>query len=128
MEWYEAGALLLGCVVAGMALGFPVAFTFLLANVLGMFVFFSDYFSPLFVGTTMRSLSDKARISREKLAYIADSTSAPVSVLVPITGWAVYIAGLLIGMGPILDASDAMSVFTQAIPYNFYALLSVLMA
>ena len=94
---------------------------------LGMFVFFSDYFSPLFVGTTMRSLSDKARISREKLAYIADSTSAPVSVLVPITGWAVYIAGLLIGMGPILDASDAMSVFTQAIPYNFYALLSVLM-
>ena len=95
--------------------------------VLGMFVFFSDYFSPLFVGTTMRSLSDRARISREKLAYIADSTSAPVSVLVPITGWAVYIAGLLIGMGPILDASDAMSVFTQAIPYNFYALLSVLM-
>ena len=95
--------------------------------VLGMFVFFSDYFSPLFVGTTMRSLTDKARISREKLAYIADSTSAPVSVIVPITGWAVYIAGLTIGMGPVIDAGDAMALFTQAIPYNFYAVLSVLM-
>ena len=95
--------------------------------VLGMFVFFSDYFSPLFVGTTMRSLTDKARISREKLAYIADSTSAPVSVIVPITGWAVYIAGLTIGMGPITNAAEAMVVFTQAIPYNFYALISVLM-
>jgi len=95
--------------------------------ILGMFVFFSDYFSPLFVGTTMRSLSDRARISREKLAYIADSTSAPVSVIMPITGWAVYIAGLTIGMGPIINASDAMVVFTQSIPYNFYAILSVLM-
>ena len=95
--------------------------------VLGLFVFFSDYFSPLFVGTTMRSLTDKARISREKLAYIADSTSAPVSVIVPITGWAVYIAGLTIGMGPITNPAEAMVVFTQAIPYNFYALISVLM-
>jgi len=63
----------------------------LVAWVMGMFVFFSDYFSPLFVGSTMRELSDRFRISREKLAYIADSTSAPVSVLVPVTGWAVFI-------------------------------------
>lgn len=93
---------------------------------LGMFVFFSDYFSPLFVGSTMRSLSDRAKISREKLAFIADSTSAPVSVLVPITGWAVFISGLLVGMGTIEDANKAMSVFVQAIPFNFYAWFSVL--
>lgn len=93
---------------------------------LGMFVFFSDYFSPLFVGSTMRNLSDKAKISREKLAYIADSTSAPVSVMVPITGWAVFISGLLVGMGAIDSADMAMGVFVQSIPFNFYAILSVL--
>lgn len=94
---------------------------------MGMFVFFSDYFSPLFVGSTMRALSDRFRISREKLAYIADSTSAPVSVIVPITGWAVFIAGLLIGMGPIDGPEQAMQVFISAIKYNVYALLAVLM-
>lgn len=94
---------------------------------MGMFVFFSDYFSPLFVGSTMRALSDRFRISREKLAYIADSTSAPVSVIVPVTGWAVFIAGLLIGMGPIADPAAAMQVFIYAIPYNVYALLAVVM-
>jgi Na+/H+ antiporter NhaC len=98
----------------------------LVAWVMGMFVFFSDYFSPLFVGSTMRGLSDRFRISREKLAYIADSTSAPVSVLVPITGWAVFIAGLLIGMGPVVDAEAAMLAFAYSIPYNFYAWLAVL--
>ncbi len=99
----------------------------LIAWVMGMFVFFSDYFSPLFVGATMRDLSDRYRISREKLAYIADSTSAPVSVLVPVTGWAVFIAGLLIGMGPVEDPVDAMAVFVASIPFNFYALLAVAM-
>ncbi len=99
----------------------------LIAWVMGMFVFFSDYFSPLFVGATMRDLSDRYRISREKLAYIADSTSAPVSVLVPVTGWAVFIAGLLIGMGPVTDPAEAMGVFVHSIPYNFYAILAVLM-
>lgn len=99
----------------------------LVAWLMGMFVFFSDYFSPLFVGSTMRELSDRFRISREKLAYIADSTSAPVSVLVPVTGWAVFIAGLLIGMGPVTDAGIAMQVFLHAIPFNFYSILAVLM-
>lgn len=93
---------------------------------MGMFVFFSDYFSPLFVGATMRSLTDRYRVSREKLAYIADSTSAPVSVLVPVTGWAVFIAGLLIGMGPVVDAEAAMLAFVYSVPYNFYAWLAVL--
>ena len=99
----------------------------LVAWFMGMFVFFSDYFSPLFVGSTMRALSDRFRISREKLAYIADSTSAPVSVIVPITGWAVFIAGLLIGMGPITNDGEAIVAFIHAIPYNVYALLAVLM-
>ena len=99
----------------------------LIAWVMGMFVFFSDYFSPLFVGATMRDLSDRYRISREKLAYIADSTSAPVSVLVPVTGWAVFIAGLLIGMGPVKDPAGAMAIFIASIPFNFYALLAVAM-
>lgn len=94
---------------------------------LGMFIFFSDYFSPLFVGPVMRKLTDRAKISREKLAYICDSTSAPVSVLAPITGWAVYICGLLIGIGSITNKKEAMSVFIKSIPFNFYAILSVLM-
>ncbi len=94
---------------------------------LGIFIFFSDYFSPLFVGPVMRDLTDKARVSREKLAYICDSTSAPVSVLAPITGWAVYITGLLIGIGPILTRQDAMSLFIKSIPFNFYGILSVAM-
>ncbi len=98
----------------------------LTAWVMGMFVFFSDYFSPLFVGSVMRSLSDKARISREKLAYIADSTSAPVSVLVPITGWAVFISGLLVGIGPIKNTSEALMIFTKAVPFNFYAIFAVI--
>ncbi|WP_447553591.1 Na+/H+ antiporter NhaC family protein [Vreelandella sp. EE22] len=99
----------------------------LIAWLMGMFVFFSDYFSPLFVGSTMRGLTDRYKVSREKLAYIADSTSAPVSVLVPITGWAVFISGLLIGMGPIENAGQAMGVFLNAIPFNLYAWLSVAM-
>ncbi len=97
----------------------------LTAWIMGMFVFFSDYFSPLFVGATMRDLSDRFRVSREKLAYIADSTSAPVSVLVPVTGWAVFIAGLLIGMDPITSPEQAMGVFVASIPFNVYALLAV---
>lgn len=98
----------------------------LIAWVLGMFVYFSDSFSPLFVGTTMRSVTDKARISREKLAYIADSTSAPVSVLVPITGWAAYLSGLAVGVGCIATAEDGAALFVRAIPFNFYAIVAVL--
>ncbi|MGD9345672.1 MAG: Na+/H+ antiporter NhaC family protein [Candidatus Aminicenantes bacterium] len=101
--------------------------TQLMAWGLGMFIFFSDYFSPLFVGPVMRNLTDRARVSREKLAYICDSTSAPVSVLAPITGWAVYITGLLIGIGPILDRHDAMALFIKSIPFNFYGILSIIM-
>jgi Na+/H+ antiporter NhaC len=94
---------------------------------MGLFIFFSDYFSPLFVGPVMRDLTDEFKISREKLAYICDSTAAPVSVLAPITGWAVFLSGLLVGIGPIGDIKAGMSVFIKSVPLNFYAWLSVLM-
>lgn len=98
----------------------------LLSWFLGMFVYFSDSFSPLFVGSVMRGISDKAKISREKLAYIADSTSAPVSVLVPITGWAAYLMGLAVGVGAIVTQEDAAKLFLQAIPFNFYPIIAII--
>jgi Na+/H+ antiporter NhaC len=88
-------------------------------------IFFSDYFSPLFVGPVMRDLTDKFRISREKLAYICDSTSAPLSVLVPISAWAAYLAGLAIGSAGIENKEAAMDLFLRSVPLNFYSLLSV---
>lgn len=99
--------------------------TQLVAWLLGIFVYFSDSFSPLFVGTVMRDISDKARISKEKLSYIADSTAAPVSVLVPITGWAAYLMGLAIGIGCITTEEEAASLFLKAIPMNFYPIFAV---
>lgn len=94
---------------------------------LGIFIFFSDYFSPLFVGPVMRNLTDKYRIAREKLAYICDSTSAPLSVLVPISGWAAYLSGLAIGTAGIENKEAALRLFVASLPYNFYSILSVLM-
>ena len=88
---------------------------------LGLVIFFSDYFSPLFVGPVMRDLTDKYRISREKLAYIADSTSAPLAVLMPFSGWAAYMMGL------VSSEHDASALFVQSIAFNFYAYLAVLM-
>lgn len=67
------------------------------------------------------------RISREKLAFIADSTSAPVVILIPITSWAVYVGGELVGKGSIGDIDTAMNVFVSAIPYNIYPILAVAM-
>ncbi len=97
----------------------------LLAWSLGLVIFFSDYFSPLFVGPVMRDLTDKYRISREKLAYICDSTSAPLSVLVPISAWAAYLAGLAIGSAGIENKEAAIDLFLRSVPLNFYPLLSV---
>jgi Na+/H+ antiporter NhaC len=94
---------------------------------LGLFIFFSDYFSPLFVGPVMRNLTDKYRIAREKLAYICDSTSAPMSVLVPISGWAAYLSGLAIGTAGIENKEEALQLFVWSLPFNFYAYLSILM-
>ena len=98
----------------------------LMAWALGLFCF-ADSMSPLFVGSVVRKLSDKAKISREKLSYIADSTAAPVSVLYPFTGWASYLTGLAVGIGCITTHEQGFSLMLRAIPFNFYAILSVLM-
>lgn len=99
----------------------------LMSWALGIFVYFSDSFSPLFVGTVMRDISDRAKVSKEKLSYIADSTAAPVSVLVPITGWAAYLMSFAVGMGDVADEAAAQKLFVSAIPFNFYPLFSVIM-
>ncbi|MFQ5706706.1 MAG: Na+/H+ antiporter NhaC family protein [bacterium] len=95
---------------------------------MGVFVFFSDYFSPLFSGPIVKPLTDKHKVSREMLAYLLDSGSAPVCTLVPLSGWAVYIAGLLKGYGPISTVEDGVSVFIKAIPYNLYGWFAVILA
>jgi Na+/H+ antiporter NhaC len=95
---------------------------------MGIFVFFSDYFSPLFSGPIAKPLTDKHKVSREMLAYLLDSGSGPVCTLIPLSGWAVFIAGILIGYGPIETAEDGMSAFIQSIPYNFYGWLAVILA
>jgi len=77
------------------------------------------------VVSTMRSTAATANISREKLAYFADSGVAPVSVIVPITGWAAFLSGLAIGVGNIVTQDDAMKLFIQAIPFNLYALITI---
>lgn len=98
----------------------------ILAWALGLFCF-ADSMSPLFVGSVMQKLSDKAKISREKLAYIADSTAAPVSIIYPFTGWSSYLTGLAVGVGCLATREQAYSFMLKAIPFNFYALLSLFM-
>ncbi|MEQ8313014.1 MAG: Na+/H+ antiporter NhaC family protein [Gammaproteobacteria bacterium] len=93
------------------------------------FVVVDDYFSPLIVGPIMRPLSDRARISREKLAYILDSTTASVCVLVPFMSWGAYLSGLIAAEGgPVSNLDQAISVFAHAIAYNFYPMLALAIA
>jgi Na+/H+ antiporter NhaC len=93
---------------------------------LGLSVFFSDYFSPLFVGAVMRDLTDRHRVSREKLSYICDSTSASVIALVPISAWAAYLSGLAAEVG--LESREAgLQLFIQSVPFNLYSILTVVM-
>ena len=96
------------------------------AWLLGLIIFFSDYFSPLYVGNVMRPLTDKARISREKLSFICDCTSAPVACMLgPLSAWGTYMAGLLVGIGVIADADMAMTTVIKAVPFNFYCIIMV---
>jgi Na+/H+ antiporter NhaC len=92
-------------------------------------VIVDDYFSPLMTGTVMRPLSDRARIPREKLAFLLDATTASVCILVPFTAWGAYMASLIAGQaGNGTTADRALSVFIAAIPYNFYPILMILLA
>lgn len=91
----------------------------------GMGVFFSDYFSPIFVGTSLQAVTDKVKVSREKLAYIADSTSSPLIVIIPFSSWALYISGIIGDQASGVSSSEAIEIFAGSIAYNFYAILSV---
>lgn len=91
--------------------------------ILGCLIFIDDYFNCLTVGSVMRPVTDKHNISRAKLAYLIDATAAPVCIIAPISSWAAAVAGFAKGAG----AESGMSLFINAIPFNFYALLTIVM-
>ena len=92
---------------------------------MGFFIV-DDYFSPLMTGPIMRPLTDKARVSREKLAFILDSTTASVCVLVPFMSWGAYLGGLIAKEGgPVNGANEAIELFAASIPYNIYPMLLI---
>ena len=90
---------------------------------LGVLIFIDDYFNCLTVGSVMRPVTDGHKISRAKLSYLIDATAAPVCIIAPISSWAAAVAGFARGAG----AENGISLFIQAIPYNFYALLTIVM-
>jgi len=92
---------------------------------LGVIIFIDDYLNSLTVGSCMAPITDKHKVSREKLAYIVDSTAAPVCVLIPISTWAVYIASLLEQSGAAAEG-EGLKYFMQTIPYNFYGWIALL--
>ena len=87
---------------------------------LGVTIFIDDYFNCLTVGSVMRPVTDKFKVSRAKLAYLIDATAAPVCIIAPISSWAAAVTGFV-------EGEDGFSIFIQAIPYNFYALLTIVM-
>ncbi len=92
-----------------------------LASVLlGVLIFIDDYFNCLTVGSVMRPITDKHSISRAKLAYIIDATAAPVCIIAPISSWAAAVAGFA-------EDGQGFNLFLRAIPYNYYALLTIVM-
>lgn len=94
----------------------------------GIAVFFSDLGTPLIVGPVFRPLMDRLRISRQKLAFIIDSTSAPVAILVPFIGWGVYIMSLIYVEYEALGIPESeFTAFVRAIPFQLYAWLAVMM-
>ena len=87
---------------------------------LGILIFIDDGFNCLTVGTVMRPITDRLHISREKLAYIIDATAAPVCIIAPVSSWAVAVASEV-------SQSDGFNMFLSTIPYNLYALLTIIM-
>lgn len=88
--------------------------------VLGCLIFIDDYFNCLTVGSVMRPVTDKHKVSRAKLAYLIDATAAPVCIISPISSWTAAVSGFVKG-------ANGMDLFVRAIPYNYYALLTILM-
>lgn len=89
-------------------------------SLLGILIFIDDGFNCLTVGTVMRPITDRLRISREKLAYIIDATAAPVCIIAPVSSWAVAVASEV-------SETNGFHIFLSTIPYNFYALMTILM-
>ncbi len=89
---------------------------------LGVLIFIDDYFNCLTVGSVMRPVTDKHNISRSKLAYLIDATAAPVCIIAPISSWAAAVAGFAQDSG-----MNGFQLFLSAIPYNFYAILTIVM-
>ena len=98
--------------------------TLLATSILGCLIFIDDYFNCLTVGTVMRPLTDRQKVSRAKLAYIIDSTAAPVCIIAPISSWAAAVGSNLRSTGAF--TSD-FTAFCATIPYNLYALLTIFM-
>ena len=87
---------------------------------LGALIFIDDYFNCLTVGSVMRPVTDQQNISRAKLAYLIDATAAPICIIAPISSWAAAVTGFV-------DGANGLELFIRAIPYNFYAFLTVTM-
>ncbi len=87
---------------------------------LGCLIFIDDYFNCLTVGSVMRPVTDKFKVSRAKLAYLIDATAAPICIIAPISSCAAAVTGFV-------EGEDGFSIFVRAIPYNFYAILTIVM-
>ena len=87
---------------------------------LGCLIFIDDYFNCLTVGSVMRPVTDKFKVSRAKLAYLIDATAAPICIIAPISSWAAAVTGFV-------EGENGFSIFVRAIPYNFYAILTIVM-
>ncbi len=89
--------------------------------ILGILIFIDDYFNCLTVGSVMKSVTGRHGVSREKLAYLIDSTAAPVCIIAPISSWAAAVAGF------VTEGENGIQLFCKAIPFNFYAILTIVM-
>ena len=87
---------------------------------LGALIFIDDYFNCLTVGSVMRPVTDRHKISRAKLSYLIDATAAPICIIAPVSSWAAAVSGFV-------EGEDGFTVFLKAIPYNYYALLTIVM-
>lgn len=87
---------------------------------LGVLIFIDDYFNCLTVGSVMRPITDQHNVSRAKLAYLIDATAAPICIIAPISSWAAAVSGFV-------EGQDGLAIFVRTIPYNFYAILTIVM-
>ena len=92
----------------------------LAAIILGILIFIDDYFNCMTVGSVMRTVTDRHHVSRAKFAYLIDATAAPVCIIEPISSWAAAVSGFV-------EGQDGLAIFVRTIPYNFYAILTIVM-